>query len=147
MNDTKIEDIGENMVGCFSHLISIILWIAVIYWFCIEDYILTLIGTLVLTGLFYLNDRLEKKVNSKIVEAQKVQKEKEILRLAAVRLGYLTAVDITIETDMDLDESEEMLNWMKSRGLCSLRISDNGTFVYQFESLLSYEEKKQAEKV
>lgn len=97
-------------------------------------------------GLYILKIKGSQQASS--LEKESVsKKEKSILRVAAIQRGYVTAVDITIATELTLDEAKEILDLMKSRGLCSLRVADNGSYVYQFESLISYEEKKNSERI
>lgn len=91
---------------------------------------------------------LIKKKNARLMMEEKIrQAEKDTIKLASRRSGYLTAVDLTLYSDMTLKESELMLERLKSQGICALRVAGNGTFVYEFESILTYEEKRQSERV
>jgi len=74
------------------------------------------------------------------------QIEKDILRLAVKKDGYLTATDLALNLDLTLEESTQILNDMRDNNYCVLRVADNGTYVYQFE-FLSDEQKKTSERV
>jgi len=72
--------------------------------------------------------------------------EKLILKLAAANKGYITASEISLNSDLSLDDAAKLLDKLKAKGACILRVSDNGTYVYQFE-LLSFHDKQHAERV
>ncbi|WP_374016636.1 hypothetical protein ABU162_20600 [Paenibacillus thiaminolyticus] len=114
----------------------------------VTDGIIFLAIAAVINGVVMVVKVLLKKKKAKALMNEKIrQAEENTIKLAARRSGYLTAVDLTLYSDMTLKESERMLDRLKSQGACSLRVADNGTFVYEFESILSYEEKRQSERV
>lgn len=116
-------------------------------WLVTDGLIFLAIGA-VAAGVVVVVRVLIKKKNARLMMEEKIrQAEKDTLKLAARRSGYLTAVDLTLYSDMTLKESERMLERLKSQGVCSLRVAGNGTFVYEFESILTYEEKRQSERV
>ncbi|WP_146259662.1 hypothetical protein [Paenibacillus dendritiformis] len=116
-------------------------------WLVTDGLIFLAIGA-VAAGVVVMVRVLIKKKNARLMMEEKIrQAEKDTLKLAARRSGYLTAVDLTLYSDMTLKESERMLERLKSQGVCSLRVADNGTFVYEFDSILTYEEKRQLERV
>ncbi|EHQ61429.1 hypothetical protein PDENDC454_15272 [Paenibacillus dendritiformis C454] len=116
-------------------------------WLVKDGLIFLAIGA-VTAGIVVVVRVLIKKKNARLMMEEKIrQAEKDTIKLAALRSGYLTAVDLTLYSDMTLKESELMLERLKSQGVCSLRVAGNGTFAYEFESILTYEEKRQSERV
>lgn len=116
-------------------------------WLVTDGLIFLAIGA-VAAGVVVMVRVLIKKKNARLMMEEKIrQAEKDTIKLAVRRSGYLTAVDLTLYSDMTLKESERMLERLKSQGVCSLRVADNGTFVYEFDSILTYEEKRQSERV
>lgn len=116
-------------------------------WLVTDGLIFLAIGA-VTAGVVVVVRVLIKKKNARLMMEEKIrQAEKDTIKLAARRSGYLTAVDLTLYSDMTLKGSKRMLERLKSQGVCSLRVADNGTFVYEFESILTYEEKRQSQRV
>lgn len=75
------------------------------------------------------------------------QTDRAILALAVQNGGYLTAADVTLRTDQSLDEATASLERIRQNGHATLRIANNGTYVYHFGGILTEEEKRQAERV
>jgi hypothetical protein len=71
--------------------------------------------------------------------------ESELLRLAARRDGSLSVAEVVAHADLDAAQAEQRLDDMCKRGLCELRVTEEGVVVYSFAALPSAEQKRRAE--
>ena len=100
-----------------------------------QVYLIILIVVTVAIGAFYVYFRYKKKQEAQLqaVQEQQNRKQKLILKLAADNKGYITAAEISLISDLSLDEATNMLDILKAKGACILRVSDtrglsNGDF-------------------
>jgi hypothetical protein len=73
--------------------------------------------------------------------------EKTVLKIAAEHEGLVTASEVVMNSELSIDESTELLEQMREKGLAALRVADNGTYVYEFTSLMDRKRKKESERV
>lgn len=73
--------------------------------------------------------------------------EKIVLRIAAQNQGLVTPMEIAIASDLSMDEASRILEDMRKKGYASLRVADNGSYVYEIEGLLSMQQKKDSERL
>lgn len=73
--------------------------------------------------------------------------EAEALQLAVTKNGKLTVAELAMHTSLSHDESEQLLQQMAVKGLTTLYISETGVPVYHFRTLISDQEKQQAEEI
>lgn len=73
--------------------------------------------------------------------------ESELLRLAARRDGSLSVAEVVAHADLDAAQAEKHLDDMCKRGLCELRVTEEGVVVYRFAQAPSAEHKRRAEGV
>jgi hypothetical protein len=70
--------------------------------------------------------------------------ESELLRLAARRDGSLSVAEVVAHADLDAAQTEQRLDEMCKRGLCELRVTEEGVVVYRFSAAPSAEHKRSA---
>ncbi|WP_143100995.1 hypothetical protein [Paenibacillus sp. 1_12] len=86
----------------------------------------------------YLLNRKAKKTPSAI----RRDLEKQLLKLAYTHGGVLTVIDVSLHTDMVLEEAQEALEYMVKHSHANIKIAQNGTVLYQFRGILTDQEKK-----
>jgi type VI protein secretion system component VasK len=70
------------------------------------------------------------------------QQENQILKLTAQYGGRITATEIAMNTTLSIEKAKSILDAFVDRKIAILKLSDNGTYVYEFFELLSQEEKR-----
>lgn len=60
--------------------------------------------------------------------------ESELLRLAERRAGSLSVAEVVTYADLDAADAERRLDALCQRGLCEVRVTDDGVVVYRFET-------------
>ena len=73
--------------------------------------------------------------------------ESELLRLAARRDGSLSVAEVVAHADLDAVQAEHRLDEMCKRGLCELRVTEEGVVVYRFTAMPSARHKRLAQGV
>ncbi|SER33142.1 hypothetical protein SAMN04487944_10352 [Gracilibacillus ureilyticus] len=73
--------------------------------------------------------------------------ENNILKLAEQRNGSLTAVELAMDTELSLGEAKAKLDKWANEGYVTIKISDSGALIYQFNGIISNEERKMAKGV
>lgn len=71
----------------------------------------------------------------KNMEDRELTHEKLVLRLARSRGGTLTIPEITLETSLSLDEAEDIMNILASKGYARMRIGSSGAILYEFPGI------------
>lgn len=71
--------------------------------------------------------------------------ENKVLQLAAQSGGSLTAAELAMHTNLSVQQAKTILEAFTDQKVAYLTLSDNGTYVYKFEGLISREEKEAAE--
>lgn len=62
--------------------------------------------------------------------------EKTVLQIARERRGVVTPALVALHSDLSLDEAEEVLGSLSSRGYAEMRVKENGTIDYLFHDLM-----------
>jgi len=148
---------GENSrfswLGCMGLILALALLGTLIklgQWLANEGrgiLIVLIIALAAVAGFYIYAQYMRKQKTQKQAEIeQQTRNEKLILRLAAENKGYITAAEVSLNSELSIEEAGKALDELKTKGACILRISDSGTYVYQFE-LLSYREKQEAERI
>lgn len=96
-------------------------------------------GILPLSWGLYEQSRMKKTKNRRM--------EKQLLQLAMERDQLLTISEIVLYTEMDQKTAEQVLDELRKKGLVKIKVADNGVWVYEFEPLLTKEQKLLAERV
>ncbi|OPA73580.1 hypothetical protein BVG16_27595 [Paenibacillus selenitireducens] len=111
--------------------------------------LIILIVAIVAIAAYYAYSKYTKKQKAQHLADQEQQNhnEKLILKLAAEKKGYITAAEISLNSNLSLDDASKMLDDLKAKGACILRVSDNGTYVYQFDMLISQNDKLYSERI
>lgn len=73
--------------------------------------------------------------------------ESELLRLAARRDGSLSVAEVVAHADLGPVEAEQRLDQLCKRGLCELRVTEDGVVVYRFGATPSAQQKQLAQGV
>lgn len=60
--------------------------------------------------------------------------DSELLRLAERRAGSLSVAEVVTYADLDAIDAERRLDALCRRGLCEVRVTDDGVVVYRFET-------------
>jgi hypothetical protein len=61
--------------------------------------------------------------------------EKTVLQIAKNHRGVVTPAKVVLESDLQLDEAEKVLQGLAARGYAEMRVKDNGTIDYRFPDL------------
>ncbi|MCS7463368.1 hypothetical protein N0M98_25005 [Paenibacillus doosanensis] len=141
--------------GCFTWLLILGLLQIVAEWFTGGGWKIILLFTIIVGVAWIIynvaKNKHEMKLREKDLEQQKHIKfeemERTVLKIAVQNEGYVTAVDIAMTTNLTLDEAGELLDQLKRKGYATLRVAENGSFVYHFDSILNQKQKKEAERV
>ncbi|CAM3348256.1 MULTISPECIES: hypothetical protein [Brevibacillus] len=107
-----------------------------------EDLVLfLLIGVLpVLLGGWLL---FAAKNNSKLRKLDAL--ENLVLQIASRNGGNLTASELAMNSKLSITQANEVLGHFTKQNVAYLKIANNGTYVYQFEGIISQQDKDQAE--
>jgi len=62
-------------------------------------------------------------------------REKTVLQIAKSRRGVVTPALVVLESDLQLEEAEQVLQGLAARGYAEMRIKDNGMIDYRFPDL------------
>lgn len=73
--------------------------------------------------------------------------DSELLRLAARRDGSLSVAEVVAHADLAPAQAEQRLDALHRRGLCELRVTEEGVLVYRFVPTPSVTHKLAAEGV
>lgn len=57
---------------------------------------------------------------------------KQIIRIAKQNNGYITAATLLSETELDLEELQQLLQQLNAAGICEIEISPEGKPLYFF---------------
>jgi len=71
--------------------------------------------------------------------------ENVVLQVASHYGGNLTASELAMNSKLSLTQAKEVLEYFTKQNIAYLKISNNGTYVYQFEGIISQQDKDQAE--
>ena len=87
-------------------------------------------------GLLIRNHFLsQRKVEQESRKSILASREKEVLRLAKNKGGTLTIPEIVSETSMNTEEADEIMRELVVRQYVDMRITDQGSVVYEFHEL------------
>ncbi|MBD7968126.1 hypothetical protein [Paenibacillus gallinarum] len=136
---------GNSKVWILWTLISLGLFSIVLYIYSFIvyhsglDFGFLIFGVLPLSMGLYEQSRMKKTKNRRM--------EKQLLRLAMEHDQMLTISEIVLYTEMDQKTAEQVLDELRIKGLVKIKVADNGVWVYEFEPLLTKEQKLSAERV
>lgn len=82
------------------------------------------------------------KLKSKVLT--KKEKEKIILQTAKKYGGRITPVELAADTDLSINEAEDILKELSKKGYADLRVSDSGAILYEFLGFLTPDEKNRS---
>lgn len=71
--------------------------------------------------------------------------ENLVLQIAARYGGKLTATELAMNSKLSITQANEVLEGFTKQNAAYLTITNNGTYVYQFEGMISQQDKDQAE--
>lgn len=71
--------------------------------------------------------------------------ENLVLQVASRYDGKLTATELAMNSKLSITQANEVLENFTKQNVAYLKISNNGTYVYQFEGIVSQQDKDQAE--
>ncbi|WP_019121499.1 phage holin family protein [Brevibacillus massiliensis] len=71
--------------------------------------------------------------------------ENRILQLAQQLGGSLTAAELAMHTSVSFSEAQRILDAFVKMKIAFIKISDNGTMIYEFEGLISQVDKQRAQ--
>ncbi|MFO7850076.1 MAG: hypothetical protein R6V67_08975 [Spirochaetia bacterium] len=66
----------------------------------------------------------------------KIQREREILKLAKQRNGILTVTTAALDSSLSLEQTEKVLSDLSDRGYARMEVEDDGTISYRFPDFL-----------
>jgi hypothetical protein len=88
-------------------------------------------GVLLIRNSYVTKKKIEREARMKVFSDH----EKEILKLAREKDGFLTVAEIVAETTMNADEADELLRELVLKRLADMKITDQGTVIYEFLEL------------
>ncbi|WP_211744918.1 hypothetical protein [Paenibacillus sp. Marseille-Q4541] len=103
------------------------------------DFGFLIFGILPISWGLYEQSRMKKNKN--------IRMEKQLLKLSMEHDHLLTISEIVLYTDLDQKTAEQVLDELRKKGLVKIKVADNGIWVYEFEPLLTTEQKLSAERV
>ncbi|CFJ42882.1 Uncharacterised protein [Mycobacterium tuberculosis] len=68
-----------------------------------------------------------------------------MLQIASRNGGNLTASELAMNSKLSITQANEVLGHFTKQNVAYLKIANNGTYVYQFEGIISQQDKDQAE--
>ena len=69
-------------------------------------------------------------------EDERTEREKELLRLAKSEQGILTPTVVALHTSLSLQEAEQLLGELSSRGYARVEVDEEGNLRYYFPDFL-----------
>ena len=63
--------------------------------------------------------------------------EKQILRSAKSNKGYTTPSEVALESEVSIEEAQQALDYLVSKGFAEMKVSKSGTIVYYFPDILT----------
>lgn len=139
-----VENKGSGCLGC----LTIIFILAFIGWLQDGGWVIVLsigVGAVLIWCAYkYTEKRKDKNIAERTLYEET---ERMILKLASQNEGYVTPVDVAVASNLTLEEANNVLDQLKRKGYATLRIADNGSYVYQFDGVLNREQRKQAERI
>lgn len=94
-------------------------------------------------ALLRRHHRLKHGIESRTAMLRQQTLESEVLRFAALHEGRLTAVEVTAELGLPVEQAKQVLDGLMVRGLADIEVSDSGLLVYRFHDIEYIAEKKQ----
>lgn len=73
--------------------------------------------------------------------------ENQVLKLVHELGGRMTAAELAMSTSLSLTEAANLLEQYRKRGIVTVKIAENGTFVFHFEGIVTEKQKRHAEGV
>ena len=99
-------------------------------------------------GLLYGNRGPNKRyLDSRQTELRSRTLQSDILKLAIVHKGKLTAVEIVAELGIDLASATQQLKLLTHQDLAELQITESGTWVYAFQDIQALSEKTTSKRI
>lgn len=71
--------------------------------------------------------------------------ENLVLQVASHYGGNVTASELAMRSKLSIRQATAVLDYFTKQNVAYLKISDNGTYVYQFEGIISQQDKDRAE--
>jgi predicted DNA-binding transcriptional regulator len=113
-----------------------------------------LLFPLIFVGLIPLSVGVSKLFRKKVLSEgkpasgpqQKIQSEKEILRLAKEQGGKFTVLQVASETSLSIEEARDALDSMVKKGYIQLQVMDSGILRYEIPEFFPEPEKDDIEK-
>lgn len=146
MRDMKIQ--GNSCLGCMTLFFASFVVLAILGWLAKYFWILLIIG--IAAGVIWYRgkDRTARREEPKRSEQQtRESAEKIVLRVAARNQGFVTPMEVVLESNLSLEEAGDILEKLRKKGYASLRVADNGTYVYELNGLLTPQQKRDSERL
>jgi len=134
-NQHKEKDTPESsiIVGGIFVLLFGSLWIFQWGWFWIFPLFFAGVIPMVNGIRKFLKRKLTKK--RRMLE-RKAFTQKQILKLAKIKSGILTPAIAALETDLSIEEAEEVLQTMAKNGIIEMSVEEDGRIKYRFPDFL-----------
>ena len=99
-------------------------------------------------GLLYGHRGPNKRyLDSRQTELRSRTLQSDILKLAIVHKGKLTAVEVAAELGIDLASATQHLKLLTHQDLAELQITESGTLVYAFQDIQALSEKMTSQRI
>lgn len=138
---------GKSCLGCVTLFFGSIFILAIVGWMARYSWLLAIIAGVAALIWYNRKSQHKKHVLQQNETYMRESAEKIILRIAARNQGFVTPMEVVLESDMTLEQAGDILNQLHKKGYATLRVADNGSYVYQLNGLLTPQQKRDSEQV
>ncbi|TMV52959.1 hypothetical protein FE783_01880 [Paenibacillus mesophilus] len=138
---------GNSCVGCITVFFAFFVVLAILGMLAKYFWILLIIG--IIAGVIWYRgkDRSARREQKQSEPQTRESAEKIVLRVAARNQGFVTPMEVVLESNLSLEEAGDILEKLRKKGYASLRVADNGTYVYELNGLLTPQQKRDSERL
>lgn len=138
---------GNSCAGCLTLFFASFVVLAILGWLAKYFWIVAILG--IAAGVIWYRDKNRKKLQQRqhIERQDRESAEKIVLRVAARNQGFVTPMEVVLESDLSLEEAGDILEQLRKKGYAKLRVAENGSYVYQIDGLLTPQQKRDSERL
>ncbi|MDF2719312.1 MAG: hypothetical protein K0R28_6237 [Paenibacillus sp.] len=138
---------GNSCAGCLTLFFASFVILAILGWLAKYFWIVAILG--IAAGVIWYRDKNRKKLHERqhIERQDRESAEKIVLRVAARNQGFVTPMEVVLDSDLSLEEAGDILEQLRKKGYAKLRVAENGSYVYQIDGLLTPQQKRDSERL
>jgi predicted transcriptional regulator len=122
-------------------VLAILGWLAKYFW------IVAIVGIAAGVIWYRSKNQTARREQKQSQQQTRESAEKIVLRVAARNQGFVTPMEVVLESNLSLEEAGDILENLHKKGYASLRVADNGTYVYELNGLLTPQQKRDSERL